>query len=137
MFQLQLLNGACGSQSSRKGTVSKEYVDLEARNVNLVKENRELTNALIASQDELGHMSEKVMMLEDSNEEMKKKLTDLQTEAEDILKQSPKRSAVEGLLSRIKDTATAPQNIQKFLAEHDASRFNASSSRKYKEENSI
>ncbi len=90
-----------------------------------------MTGALISNQEELGHMNEKVLLLEASNETMKTKMSSLQVQAEAMMKSEPLKADVENLLRNIRDVAESHKNTQKNLADHDASRFNNSSTSKH------
>ena len=74
---MQLKNGGGGGVGAlvTSGHMdSEEASKLKELNKKILKENAELTGALVSSQQELAHVHEKVMLNESSNEKLKARL---------------------------------------------------------------
>jgi kinesin family protein 4/21/27 len=127
-LKIQLLNSGGGGGGGGGGTLvdSKELKDCKSRTSQLTAENRDLTSALMSCQEELGHMNEKLLLTESTDEKMKTKMCELAAEAESLLKRTPLKEDVENILRKIRDVINVQTDSEKSMAEHELSRFDSS-----------
>ena len=93
-------------------------------------ENTQLQSALMACQEEMGHMNEKLLISEASSEKMKTKLKELASEADFLARQTVDLAAkdtLEKVAKRIHEVVELQKEGEKKLDEHEETRFNISS----------
>ena len=119
-LKLKLLQSGSGDLNSLVNDRA-DIKRLNAANKQLKEENKELTSALMACQEELTHVSEKLLLHEGSSEKMKTKLAELLAEIEVNGKEGKEEMLIS--LKRMVSSAMAVQNeSEKTLVEHDYSR---------------
>lgn len=131
-----LLGGGPAARSSpaecqRNGSVAAselveaELNDLKAKNAQLFAENGELTSVLLACQDEMGHMNEKLLLADSLNEKMRAKLGELlaQSEGAAASKESEAQKTLAMIGRKIREIVDVQNDGVKTLSNHDASRF--------------
>merc|ERR1712113_215811 len=127
-LRVQLMNGGGGGTGSNPVS-SKEVNDLKCKISLMTSENRELTSALMSCQDELSHLNEKLILTEDSNVKLKTKMTELVAETERMISSdTPVKSDLENLLTKIRDVETCQKDSEKSLADHETTRFESANS---------
>ena len=90
-------------------------------------ENHQLQSALMACQEEMGHMNEKLLISEASSEKMKTKLKELASEADLLAVQTVDLAAkdvLEKVAKRIHEVVEIQKEGEKKLDEHEETRFN-------------
>ncbi len=124
-LKLQLKAGGGGGSF---GAISSEESDkLKDLNRKLVKENTELTAALVSSQQDLAHMNEKVLMNESNNEELKTRLRELVAEVDAMLgdeRESNKELAA--FKKKVSELVEVQAKGERTLMEHEINRNNVS-----------
>ena len=92
-------------------------------------ENIQLQSALMACQEEMGHMNEKLLISEASSEKMKTKLKELASEADRLALQTidiTAKDILEEVAKRIHEVVELQKDGEKKLDEHEETRFNIS-----------
>ena len=97
--------------------------DFRFLNRKILKENAELTGALVSSQQELAHVHEKVMLNEASNEKLKARLQELVSEVDGMMDAAKGEVRAEDVLEDFKRKISAVVELQteaeKTLMEHE------------------
>ena len=131
-LQMQLL-GRGGS--SNVGQIDEEKSkELQEENELLREENSKMTTALQAAMDENSHMSEKLLLSEQSAESFKETLQSLTNEAADIMEFLSRcqglppgvKSKFEILMGKVQEVDENHKRTEKTLMDHDLSRFASS-----------
>merc|ERR1712098_245697 len=131
-LQMQLL-GRGGS--SNVGQLDEEKSkELMEENELLREENSKMTNALQAAMDENSHMSEKLLLSEQSAEKFKETLQSLTKEATDVMEFLGRcqglppggKSKFEILMGKVQEVDENHKKTEKTLMDHDLSRFASS-----------
>ena len=102
---------------------SEEAGKLRDMNKRILKENAELTGALVSSQQELAHVHEKVMLNETSNEKLKARLQELISEVDGMMAKGGLEVKAEEVLEdfkkKIADVVELQTEAEKTLMEHE------------------
>jgi len=131
-LQMQLL-GRGGS--SNVGQIDEEKSkELQEENELLREENSKMTTALQAAMDENSHMSEKLLLSEQSAESFKETLQSLTNEAADVMEFLSRcqglppgvKSKFEILMGKVQEVDENHKRTEKTLMDHDLSRFASS-----------
>merc|ERR1712029_878674 len=131
-LQMQLL-GRGGS--SNAGQLDEEKSkELMEENELLREENSKMTNALQAAMDENSHMSEKLLLSEQSAESFKETLQSLTNEAADVMEFLSRcqglppgvKSKFVILMGKVQEVDENHKRTEKTLMDHDLSRFASS-----------
>merc|ERR1719474_504556 len=131
-LQMQLL-GRGGS--SNVGQLDEEKSkELMEENELLREENSKMTNALQAAMDENSHMSEKLLLAEQSAETFKETLQSLTKEAADVMEFLGRcpglppgvKTKFEILMGKVQEVDENHKKTEKTLMDHDLSRFASS-----------
>ena len=125
-LRMQNVNGG-----SRNIGCTKEELDKATKQAEESQEEiRQLQTALLACQEEMGHMNEKLLISESSGEKMKTKLKELASEA-DLMAVSAVdlslKDSLEKIAKRIHEVVDIQKDGEKKLDDHDLTRFNTSS----------
>ena len=105
-------------------------------NRKILKENAELTGALVSSQQELAHVHEKVMLNEASNEKLKARLQGLVAEVDGMmangggLEGGRAEDVLEDFKKKIADVVELQTEAEKTLMEHEKT-FNVNDLSRY------
>jgi kinesin family protein 4/21/27 len=116
-----------GGGSSGFAAVSSEEADrMRELNKKVVRENAELTAALVSSQQELAHMNEKVLMNESSNDKLKTRLRELVTEVDVMVGEDNLAMAevLNNFKKRVADIVEIQVESEKTLMEHEIAHGN-------------
>ena len=105
-------------------------------NRKILKENAELTGALVSSQQELAHVHEKVMLNEASNEKLKARLQGLVAEVDGMmanggLGEGRAEDVLEDFKKKIADVVELQTEAEKTLMEHEKT-FNVNDLSRYR-----
>ena len=105
-------------------------------NRKILKENAELTGALVSSQQELAHVHEKVMLNEASNEKLKARLQGLVAEVDGMmanggLGEGRAENVLEDFKKKIADVVELQSEAEKTLMEHEKT-FNVNDLSRYR-----
>ena len=102
-LRMQLKNGGGGGGSAGVGLVdSEEAAKLKELNRKVLKENAELTGALVSCQQDLAHVHEKVMLNDSSNEKLKTRLHELIAEVDGMMAAGENDLRAEDILNDFK-----------------------------------
>ncbi|TRY68349.1 hypothetical protein TCAL_03053 [Tigriopus californicus] len=110
-LKLQMVRNAVGVVDS------EETQRLQEQAKRMRDENKELTNALVACQDELAHINEKALMLDASNAKLKTKLKELLAEAK-VLSQKEGLD-VAGFSQKVADIVHLQADAEKTIMDLD------------------
>merc|ERR1711997_360988 len=125
-LRMQLQQGGGGGKG---GCTADELQKIKNEVEDAQEETRQFQSALLACQEEMGHMNEKLLISEASTETMKTKLQELASEA-DLLALNAvdltDKGSLEKIAKRIHEVVDIQKESERKLDDHELTRFNIS-----------
>ena len=124
-LRIQIQHGGSG----KFGGNAEELNEAKTQIKDIQEETRQLQSALLACQEEMGHMNEKLLISEASGEKMKTKLKELASEADLMagnMVDLTAKGSLERVATRIHEVINLQKEAEKKLDDHELTRFNTS-----------
>ncbi len=105
------------------GKVSQEEAEaMTESNERMREENKKLTRALFAAQEELAHMNEKALLHEASNEKIKTKVVELVAELDICIEKADNKESLQDFHRKLQDLVKLQEENENTIMDYDITR---------------